>query len=225
MNCQPGKLLMNFLCSLPGLLGPKMLCLSRVSQCSLGPSPYHGLQVRLLCRGGLLLRFGGLLLCRGGLLLRSGGLLLRRGGLLLRSGGLPLRLFQSGGLQLCRGGLLPCLLCTGGLQSCLLHPGGLQSRLLHPGGLQSRLLHPGGLQSRLLCPVGLQSRSLSPLLRLRSTALLDCIGASGSHSLGGGYVTNPVHALPFTRHQRSLAHHMDSCTTLTVACHQRLHFP
>ncbi len=98
MNCQPGKLLMNFLCSLPGLLGPKMLCLFRVSQCSLGPSPGRGLQVHLLRRGGLLLR--------------SGGLLLRRGGLLLRSGGLPLRLFQSGGLQLCRGGLLPCLNST-----------------------------------------------------------------------------------------------------------------
>ncbi len=38
-------------------------------------------------------------------------------------------------------------------------------------------------------------------------------------------VTNPVHALPVTHHQRSLAHHMDSCTTLTVAHHLRLHFP
>ncbi len=27
-------------------------------------------------------------------------------------------------------------------------------------------------------------------------------------------VTNPVHGLPLTHHQRSLAHHMDSCTTL-----------
>ncbi len=43
--------------------------------------------------------------------------------------------------------------------------------------------------------------------------------------LGGGYVTNLVHALPFTRHQRSLAHHMDSCTALTVEHHLRLHFP
>ncbi len=30
MNSQPGKLLINFLCSLPRLLGPKMLCLFRV---------------------------------------------------------------------------------------------------------------------------------------------------------------------------------------------------
>ncbi len=115
MNCQPGKLLINFLCSLHGLLGPKMLCLFRLSQCSLGPSPCRGPQVRLLCSGGLLLR--------------SGGLLLR----LLWSGGLQLR---HGGLQLRCGGLLPCLLCTGGLQSRPLRPGGLQSRPLRPGGLQ-----------------------------------------------------------------------------------------
>ncbi len=38
-------------------------------------------------------------------------------------------------------------------------------------------------------------------------------------------VTNPVHGLPLTHHQRSLAHYMDSCTTLTVAFHLRLQFP
>ncbi len=38
-------------------------------------------------------------------------------------------------------------------------------------------------------------------------------------------VTNPIHALPVTHHQRSLAHHMDSCTTLTVAHYLRLYFP
>ncbi len=38
-------------------------------------------------------------------------------------------------------------------------------------------------------------------------------------------VTNPVHGLPLTRHQRSLAHHMDSCTTPTVALNLRLQFP
>ncbi len=42
---------------------------------------------------------------------------------------------------------------------------------------------------------------------------------------GGGYVTNPVHALPFTRHQRSPAHHIDSCTTQTVAHHLKIQFP
>ncbi len=62
---------------------------------------------------------------------------------------------------------------------------------------------------------------------LRSTALLDCseFGVSGSRSLGGGYVMNMVYELPLTHHQRSLAHHMDSCTTLTVALHLRLQFP
>ncbi len=35
-----------------------------------------------------------------------------------------------------------------------------------------------------------------PLFRLHSTALLDCIGASGSRSLWGGSVTNPVCGLP-----------------------------
>ncbi len=41
----------------------------------------------------------------------------------------------------------------------------------------------------------------------------------------GGLCHDPVHALPVTHHQRSLAHHTDSCTTLTVAHHLRLHFP
>ncbi len=43
--------------------------------------------------------------------------------------------------------------------------------------------------------------------------------------LGGGYVTNPVHALPFIHHQRSLTHHIDSCTTRTVAHHHKIQFP
>ncbi len=34
-------------------------------------------------------------------------------------------------------------------------------------------------------------------------------------------VTNQVYELPFTHHQRSLAHLIDSCTTLTVARHPR----
>ncbi len=83
MNSQPGKLLMNFLYSLPWPLGPEMLCLFRVPQCFLAPSPGLGLQSRLLRRGGLLLRSGGLLLQSGGPLPRRGGLLLRSGGLLL----------------------------------------------------------------------------------------------------------------------------------------------
>ncbi len=42
---------------------------------------------------------------------------------------------------------------------------------------------------------------------------------------GGGYVTNPVHALPFIHHQRSLTHHIDSCTTRTFAHHHKIQFP
>ncbi len=38
-------------------------------------------------------------------------------------------------------------------------------------------------------------------------------------------VTNLVHGLPLTHHLRSLAHHMDSCTKLTVALHLRLQLP
>ncbi len=40
-----------------------------------------------------------------------------------------------------------------------------------------------------------------------------------------GSVTNPVDELLFTHHQRSLAHHIDSCTTLTVARHPRTTMP
>ncbi len=143
-----------------------MLCLFRVSQCFLGPSPGLGLQFLLLQSGGLLSRSGGLLLHRGGLLLRllrSGGHLLCRGGLLLRllwSGGLLPCLLCRGDLQLCPGGLLFRLLRPGGLLSRLLRPGGLLSRLLRPGGLLSHLLRPGGLLSRLLRPGGLLSRLL-----------------------------------------------------------------
>ncbi len=38
-------------------------------------------------------------------------------------------------------------------------------------------------------------------------------------------VTNPVYELLFIHHQRSLAHHIDSCTTLTVAGHPRTTVP
>ncbi len=38
-------------------------------------------------------------------------------------------------------------------------------------------------------------------------------------------VMNLVYEFPLTPHQRSLAHHIDSCTTLTVALHIRLQFP
>ncbi len=39
------------------------------------------------------------------------------------------------------------------------------------------------------------------------------------------YCHDPVHDLTPTHHQRSPAHHMDSCTTLTVALHLRLQIP
>ncbi len=216
MNSQPGKLLINFLCSLPWLLGPKMLCLFRVSQCSLGPSPCRDLQACLLRRGGLLLWSGDLLLRSGGLPLRSGGLLLRRGGLLLKSDGLPLHLFQYVGLQLRRGDLLPCPLLPGGLQSRLLCPGGLQTCLLCLGGLQSRLLNPGFLlcQLCLLYLVYLDPRSLHfhVGLALRPSPCSAYAPPLSFHR----YVTNLVYEFPLTHNQRSLGHHMDSCATLLL---------
>ncbi len=54
---------------------------------------------------------------------------------------------------------------------------------------------------------------------------LVCLERLEAAPWGWGYVTNPVHALHVTHHKRSLAHHMDSCTTLTVAHHLRRHFP
>ncbi len=192
--------------------------------------------VLLIRRGALLFRPGGLLLCllrRGGLLLcllRTGGLLL----CLLRTGGLLLCLLHRGGLLprlVPRGGLLSC---SGGL---LLRRGGLFFLLwwssAPPWGSSgpSALLWwsstppvlPAPSWSPVL-PVLPQSQGLTPLhgpgppsltlFRLRSTALLDCVmfGASGSRSLGGGggSVMNPVHGLPFARHQRSLLHHIDT---------------
>ncbi len=155
---------------------------------------------------------------------QSGGLqsrLLRPGGLqsrLLRPGGLQSRLLRPGGLQsrlLRLGGLQVRLLHPGRSQSRLLRLGGLQVRLLHPGGSQSRLLRPGGLQVRLLRPGGLQCHPLrlgfhmdlalrpSPCSASAPPPTMDCLGASGSRSLGGGYVTNPGHELCFTPHSQS----------------------
>ncbi len=45
------------------------------------------------------------------------------------------------------------------------------------------------------------------------------------HILHCPFVMNLVYELNLTHHQRSLAHHMYSCTTLTVALHLRLQFP
>ncbi|KAL0161532.1 hypothetical protein M9458_045257, partial [Cirrhinus mrigala] len=58
----------------------------------------------------------------------------------------------------------------------------------------------------------------------RPTAPLDCysVGASGSRSLGGGYVTNLVCVPLSTNHQMSLSHHLH---TLTVTMHLGLHLP
>ncbi len=170
---------MNILRSLPWLLGPNSLCLSLVSQCSLGPNPCHGLQFLLLCRGGLLLRCVGLLLRHGGLLLRSGGLLYHRGELLLHSGG-----------------LLSCLLHPGGLLSCLLHPGGLLFCLLSPGCfllcvgpvlISGSALAPSpvGLtldscSALVLCPVG--SASVPSLTSIWTYALLDSVCRSKTHA-------------------------------------------
>ncbi len=66
-----------------------------------------------------------------------------------------------------------------------------------------------------------------PQFHLRFTALLDCLvfGTSGSRSLGGGSVMNPVCDLTPTHHQRSLAHYIDSHTTHTVTYYPVLHFP
>ncbi len=119
----PGKILINFLCSLPQSLRPYMLSLFLVSQFFRGSNLCCVFLISLFCCGALLFCIGGLLvflLCCGGLLpylLRTGGLrLLRHGGLLpclFHHGG---QLFGSGGLLLYRGGLLLCLLCRGGPQ-------------------------------------------------------------------------------------------------------------
>ncbi len=163
--------------------------------------PCVGLPSRLLCHGGLLLRSDGLLLRRGGLLVRSGGLLLYRGDLLLR-------------------------------------PGGLRSRLLRPGGLQFSSAQPWWVpvpstppwwapvlsslpwlpalpwSPATPLPRGPGPPSL-PLLRLRSTALLDCMEASGSRFLGGGGAMSRILAMNFCL----LTTRGHSLTTWTLALH------
>ncbi len=56
--------------------------------------------------------------------------------------------------------------------------------------------------------------------------LCKCTGMSAlKQCCNSSTVMNLVYELPLTHHQRSLAHHMDSCTTLTVVLHLRLQFP
>ncbi len=132
-----------------------MFCLSLVSQSLL----------RLLCRGGILLRPGGRLRRTGGFLL----CLLRRRGLLpclLRTGGLLLCLLRRGGQLSGSGGLLPR---RGGLLSC---SGGLQLRpfcRLHHGPPVLPVLP----QSQGLTPLHGPGAPSLPLFHLRSTTLLD----------------------------------------------------
>ncbi len=95
----------------------------------------------------------------------------------------------------------------------------------HP---ESRHVPAGHPESRHITPRYSRSvlRFLS-LVFLRSTSLLNyrLFGASGSRSLGGGSVTNPVRGLPSTCHQRSPSHHIDSHTTQTGSLHLALQFP
>jgi len=97
--------------------------------------------------------------------------------------------------------------------------------LLRPRGLLFHLLRPGGPLLCRPCPgIWLPTLSGSPCPPFASALppvfinfIFIKLGVSGNRSLGGG--------LPFTHHQRSLAHHMDSCTTPTVAHHSGLRFP
>ncbi len=120
-----------------------MLCLSHVSQCSLGPSPCRGPLLRLLHPGGSLFRSGGLLLllCLSRVSQCSLGPSPCRGlqFRLLHCGGLLLRLLQPGRLLSCPGGLLLRLLhrFRPGSLLCWFHPGSL----LRPGFLLCKQRH------------------------------------------------------------------------------------
>ncbi len=106
------------------------------------------------------------------------------------------------------------------------------SRSIRSALVGSRSVRSALVGSRSVCSALVGSRSVCSALvgssssRLRSTALLDYLGASGSRSLGGGgYVTNPGHELLFINHQRSLTHHIDFHTTQTVTDHSKTAFP
>ncbi len=58
-----------------------------------------------------------------------------------------------------------------------------------------------------------------------SGAFIELLLSCDSSARYNIYVTNPVHVLPFIHHQRSLTHHIDSCTTRTVAHHLKIQFP
>ncbi len=130
-----------------------------------------------------------------------------------------------------RGGLLPCLLRTGGAPALSAPPWRSAVSLWWssaPPWWSSAPVWwssvPPALPQSPIPPLahGPGPPSL-PLFRLRSTTLLYCAvyKASGSRSLGGGSVTNPVCGLPPNSHQRSPLHHIDSHTTQ----HTGLHFP
>ncbi len=96
------------------------------------------------------------------------------------------------------------LICSALVGSCLV------CSALVGSGLVCSALMGSGLVCSALVGSGL----------LNSTALLDCsmCEASGSRSLWGSSVTNPVHELTPT-------HHIVSCTTLQLHITHGLHFP
>ncbi len=174
-----------------------MLCLSRVSPCSLGPSP--AVVFRSVCSAEVVFCSGLVVFCSvySSLVAFCSGLVVFRSvcsSLVVFSSAMEVFCPVSSALvgsspsappwwapvrQLRHGGPLLRLLCPGGLLSRLLRPGGLLSRLLCPGGLLSRLLRPGGLLSRLLRPGGLLFRRLrpGPLLGWFHSGLLLRLGA------------------------------------------------
>ncbi len=225
MNClspqlSPGLILTD-LCSLPRSLRPSMLSLFCVSQFLLGSNLCCGFLIRLFRHGALLIRRGGHLFRRGAPLIRRGVLLICRGALSAppwRSPALSAPHWWAPALSAPPWRSAVWLWWSSVLFWWSSAPPWWSSASSAQVWWSSA---PPWWSALLQCPVspfphGPGPPSL-PLFRLRSTALLDCIGASGSRSLWGGSVTNPFHELLFTHHQRSPTHHMDSCTTL--------HFP
>ncbi len=65
------------------------------------------------------------------------------------------------------------------------------------------------------------SRVSSHVTRVHTPATYYSLHTNNSQDI----VTNPVHAIPFTHHHRSLVHHIDSYTTLLLPFTIELHFP
>ncbi len=212
----PGKILMDFLCSLPGSLSPYMLSLFLVSQFSLGPSLYQGFLFRLLRRGGLLLR---LVVFYSGLVVFCFAVVV----------------FCSSLVIFCSAVEIFCsaLVVSSPIRSALVGSCSVCSALVGSSPIRSALVGSCSVCSALVgpcsvCPVLASGSALAPnsvgfTLVFCSALVLCPVSSASIPSLSTSTWTMALSRIR-SMNFRSLTTRGHSLTTLTLALHSLLHF-